>query len=593
MATAEHFAAMLQAQQDMQRGMMEIIGRISQQPSNMVDNRGIGKPPTFTGDETKYAEFMAKLTAFAKAANYECAEWMAWAETSLTAIGETEIENRYVMPMQGQVKNFSNKLFATLISCTEGDAFKLVNSVQNGVGLEALRLLKRRYEPRTPGTKRAILKNIINNAQAKRIIDVEANLMHVEGLMKKYENMARDNLPEDLKVTVIIDLCHKELKDHLELSTKDMEYREVREEIMNYVERKRENYNGPKPMDIGFMDDGGCQEHYGCEEHDQGEDLLGAIGKGGLVCHRCGGYGHFIRDCATPENKGKGKGKGNFNTNAKGDNGKGYGKGNTGFYGNFKGFNKGVNGKGFGKNGGKGPQCWKCGKFGHYQSECEVTTMSIGNMEVDGQKQDEIGGLWQAGCIDIDEKDGASIARVRDSRHGLRRRHAKVCTINFEGVNKFSALTDESESEGEIEIMAIDGGNSKDTTKITVDSGAAESVWPSSFVKSWELEVEKDGLGKGFIAANGHRMQDEGKKKVVFEKEGRKRAMDFRVTDVIKPLASVARIVEDGNLVVFMRSGGYIKNEKSGEIILLKLQDGTFVMEVDCVDQHFHRQARA
>jgi hypothetical protein len=55
MATAEQFAAMLQAQQEMQRGMMEVIGRMAQQPSNMVNNRGIGKPPTFTGDKAKYA----------------------------------------------------------------------------------------------------------------------------------------------------------------------------------------------------------------------------------------------------------------------------------------------------------------------------------------------------------------------------------------------------------------------------------------------------------------------------------------------------------------------------------------------------------
>jgi hypothetical protein len=140
--------------------------------------------------------------------------------------------------------------------------------------------------------------------------------------------------------------------------------------------------------------------------------------------------------------------------------------------------------------------------------------------------------------------------------------------VNFEGENRFSALADESEAEGEVcggvtlhqelergtfsrvfEIMAIDGGNSTNATEITVGSGAAESVCPRKFVKNWELEVERDGLGRGFVAANGHRVQDEGKKKLVFEKNRRKRAVEFRVIDVIKPLASVARIVEKGNLV--------------------------------------------
>ena len=40
------------------------------------------------------------------------------------------------------------------------------------------------------------------------------------------ESIARDQLPDDLKVTVIIDLCIKELKEHLEL-TKDLSYMDV------------------------------------------------------------------------------------------------------------------------------------------------------------------------------------------------------------------------------------------------------------------------------------------------------------------------------------------------------------------------------
>ena len=40
-------------------------------------------------------------------------------------------------------------------------------------------------------------------------------------------------------MTVINDLCTKDLKEHLELITREMKYKEVRDEIMSYVERKR------------------------------------------------------------------------------------------------------------------------------------------------------------------------------------------------------------------------------------------------------------------------------------------------------------------------------------------------------------------
>ena len=79
------------------------------------------------------------------------------------------------------IEEFSVKLFSILISCTEDDACRIVNSVDNEAGLEAYRLLMQRYEPRTAGTKRAILKSIVNNPQCKKTADMEGNLMNSIG----------------------------------------------------------------------------------------------------------------------------------------------------------------------------------------------------------------------------------------------------------------------------------------------------------------------------------------------------------------------------------------------------------------------------
>ena len=61
------------------------------------------------------------------------------------------------------------KLFATLISCTEEDAVRICHSVKDGNGLEPIRLVTKRYEPRTPGTRRALLKAIVNNPPTKKV----------------------------------------------------------------------------------------------------------------------------------------------------------------------------------------------------------------------------------------------------------------------------------------------------------------------------------------------------------------------------------------------------------------------------------------
>jgi hypothetical protein len=79
MASAEDFAAMLRAQQEMQRGMLEMIARISQPPAaNMVDNRGIGKPSSFRGEEGRYHEWKTKLVAYLKVTNPRAPDWLRW-----------------------------------------------------------------------------------------------------------------------------------------------------------------------------------------------------------------------------------------------------------------------------------------------------------------------------------------------------------------------------------------------------------------------------------------------------------------------------------------------------------------------------------
>jgi hypothetical protein len=145
MATADQFAAMLQAQQDMQRGMLEMISRISQPQSNMVDNRGIGKPSSFRGEEGKYHEWKTKHVAYLKVTNPRAPDWPMWATTQTEAVGESDMEimfqNTDAYAELGDMKLFSTKLHAILVSITEGDAFRIVDSARVCNGLESYRLL--------------------------------------------------------------------------------------------------------------------------------------------------------------------------------------------------------------------------------------------------------------------------------------------------------------------------------------------------------------------------------------------------------------------------------------------------------------------
>jgi len=118
--------------------------------------------------------------------------------------------------------------------------------------------------------------------------------------------------------------------------------------------------------------------------------------------------------------------------------------------------------------------------------------------------------------------------------------------------------------------------------KVTIDSGAEDSVWPVTHV-DWDKVVatEASEKGIGFIAANGGRMNNYGGTKVEFEKDGKKKSMNFQVTDCKKPLASVSKIVDKGNRVVFDSQGSYIQNKETGEIMKLERDRGTYIMVVE------------
>ena len=173
---------MMKLQQANLEAVQAIIATVRPQ-RNLTDSRGSGKPVTFQGEEKKYAEWKAKMLAFLKVNVRNSDDWIAWAVGAKDSITADDIAKDWGQQAD-QVMSFSSSLYATLLSCTEEDAFRICHRVKDGNGLEAMRLIVKRYEPRTPAMKRALLKAVIN-APAKKVEDIASNLMHVEELVRK------------------------------------------------------------------------------------------------------------------------------------------------------------------------------------------------------------------------------------------------------------------------------------------------------------------------------------------------------------------------------------------------------------------------
>jgi hypothetical protein len=64
----------------------------------------------------------------------------------------------------------------------------------------------------------------------------------------------------------------------------------------------------------------------------------------------------------------------------------------------------------------------------------------------------------------------------------------------------------------------------------------------------------------------------------------RRASMKFHVANVQRPLVSAVKVVQAGNRVVMDSSGSFIENARTGELLPLRVERGTFFFDVEYHD---------
>jgi hypothetical protein len=531
-------------------------------------------------------------------------------------------------------------LYRAIEKLTDGEAAKVVSTVNDENGFEAWRQLHLRFEPELQAQKNSVLLELHNMGAATTIEETKRKLVELRVRTAKAENILGMSVQDVQKKTALLQVLDPITKQHTAHMAND-EFSSFYTKAMNFTNNASvgQATSGHAKALNEKEEEGGKEDAEGCGQcwEDNHGGGLNAMRNGN--CHACGQYGHFQSECPSKgkgkgkdshmQPKGKGKGpiecwicRGNHrradcpqNTWNQGGKPKGGGK---------KGGSKGYGGSSYGPSPGKGGKGWvnslqqgysyedQCGPWGQTEFfgsiktiEPEMTPTRIAvktetkihnkfqelmNPEEDEEEiEDNIEDMWKAVVTKKTKKKMMRVTkwpRNQTSRPSteediddiLSKEAVKYIKIKAEetGYGKIQAIrTVETEA-----INAISSDGCWEKLELAVDSGATESVIPSSTpecIPTQEGTASRRGVE--YEVASGHFIPNEGEKKFeAMTEEGTNKRMIMQVCDVTQGLLSVSKVVKAGNSITFDEDGSYIQNKASGDVTWMRERGGMYML---------------
>ena len=307
-------------------------------------HRYFDKMERFVGKVEKWKEWSYQFAVTLRAADREAGELLETVQSfDMQIVSTSGLETVLVDAQEKVMQNTAARVFSALCLLTTDEANSIVRGVDDMNGYVAWKRLYDRYNPRTPASLTQAWLDVVNPRRAKDMREAGRALdlweLKVAALKKEHGEEPTMGLKAALLLKMLPENVHFNIVQGMD--SKKLSYEEMRSKVKLMADVYVEKVT-PKPMDIDEM----RRESWDWEEHDHDEchDDAGVMVVG-ETCHRCGGVGHYARDCGTAKGKGKEQLKGEGSGKGWGDKGKG------------KGFVYDFGGKG----GVKGKGCFNCG----------------------------------------------------------------------------------------------------------------------------------------------------------------------------------------------------------------------------------------
>ena len=126
-----------------------------------------------------------------------------------------------------------------------------------------------------------------------------------------------------------------------------------------------------------------------------------------------------------------------------------------------------------------------------------------------------------------------------------------------------------------------------DSKGVHLDSGwrrmsaIMECVAPETIARNIPLmETEASRQGQTYHTADGGVIKNKGEKTVtMYSEDGDQFRARYQITDVTRPLNSISRVCDQGNNVLFTKTGGWIINHETGRYSWLPREHGVYVLD--------------